>query len=268
MTRLAERQRQFSEALLDPALPTPDGIVGPDGCSSPKRFSVYRNNVVVGLTEVLKDAFPAVRRLVGSDFFAAMAGAFVRADPPHSPVLLEYGQTFPTFIGGFAPAASVPYLADVARIEWAWKEAYHAPDACALNVSDFQAIPVDVLPSIRLSLHPSLRVVRSLMPALTIWRMNVADGVPGSVVIGSEGEDTLVIRAAAIVEARSMPPGGLDFITALNKRLTVVEATEFALTRAPNFDLAANLAGLIEAGAFASHDRDSHAGTDGKRITI
>src|SRR5215471_10873591 len=164
MQLLAERQRGFAAALLDPALPMPDGLVGPDGEPGVKRFAVYRNNVVVGLTETLKDAFPVVHRIVGADFFRVMARSYVMVEPPHSPILLDYGAGFPDFIRQFEPAAVLPYLADVARIERAWTEACHAAEACPIDPSAFTAISADWLPAIRLELHPSLRLVRSRFP--------------------------------------------------------------------------------------------------------
>ncbi len=167
MQQLAERQRGFAAALLDPGLPMPDGLVGPDGEPGPKRFAVYRNNVVAGLTETLKDAFPAVHRIVGTDFFRAMARAYVLVEPPRSPIMLDYGAGFPDFIRQFDPAAGLPYLADVARIERAWTEAYHAPEASPIDPGVFMAIAPDQLPSVRLALHPSLRILRSQFPALT-----------------------------------------------------------------------------------------------------
>src|SRR6266852_4282928 len=173
MPQLAERQRGFAAALLDAALPMPEGLVGPDGEPDPKRFAVYRNNVVAGLTEALKDAFPAVHRIVGPEFFQALARAYVVIEPPRSPILLDYGAGFPDFIGEFEPAAGLPYLADVARIERAWAEAYHAPEASPIDPGVFMAIAPDQLPSVRLALHPSLRILRSQFPALTIWKMNV-----------------------------------------------------------------------------------------------
>lgn len=245
----ADRQRGFAAALLDPERPTPSGIIGPDGDVCPKRFAVYRNNVVVGLTEILKAAYPAVRRLVGEEFFDAMAGIYVRAEPPRSPILLEYGGTFPAFIETFPPAASVPYLADVARIEWAWVSAYHAPEACPLGAGSFANIAGDELPGLRLLLHPSVQVCRSSMPALTIWRMNTEEGEPGQVTLDDEGEDTLVVRPDATVEVRSLPPGAADFIGALGAGHTVAEATELATACDRRFDLTANIAGLIDAGA-------------------
>ena len=90
----ADRQREFAAALLDPERPTPSGIIGPDGDVCPKRFAVYRNNVVMGLTEILKAAYPVARRLVGEEFFDAMAGIYVRAEPPRSPILSSTGGPF------------------------------------------------------------------------------------------------------------------------------------------------------------------------------
>src|SRR5207237_10685968 len=140
---LADRQRAFSEALLDRDRPVPPGPVGPDGEPSPRRFGVYRNNVVASLAAALKDTFPAICRIVGEEFFGAMARSYVLQAPPASPILLDYGDSFPDFIAGFEPAATLPYLADVARIERAWNEAYHAAEAAPLDPTAFAAVPPD-----------------------------------------------------------------------------------------------------------------------------
>jgi hypothetical protein len=253
MQSLAERQRSFATALLDPALPAPIGLVGPDGEPSPRRFAVYRNNVVVGLTETLKDAFPAVHRIVGADFFQAMARAYVMVEPPRSPIMLDYGVGFPDFIRQFEPAAVLPYLADVARIERAWTEAYHAPEASPIDRTVFTAIAPDQLPTMRLTLHPSLRVVRSQFPVLTIWQMNVADGVPGPVDFAVGGEDALVVRPLADVEVRSIPKGSLEFIRVLAEGRSLLAALEAAMIANPRFDLSANLADLMHAGALVDY---------------
>jgi len=144
----------------------------------------------------------------------------------------------------------LPYLADVARIERAWTEAYHAPEATALGPNAFAAIPTERVAEIRLDFHPSLRVVCSPFPALTIWRMNVGDGVAGPVDLESGGEDALVVRPAADVEVRSMPLGGAEFIAALASGQSLAEATMSALGADRSFDLSANLAALIGSGVF------------------
>ena len=226
MQQLAERHRDFAASVLDPALPMPDGLVGPDGEPDPKRFAIYRNNVVVSLIEALEEAFPAVHRIVGDDFFRAMARAYVMVQPPRSPIMLDYGAGFPDFIRSFEPAAGLPYLEDVARIELAWTEAYHAPENMPIDPSAFNEVDPDQVATIQLELHPSLRLVRSQFPALTIWQMNVADGVPAPVDLAAGGEDALIVRPAADVEVRSIPKGSMEFIRALSDGKTVLVALE------------------------------------------
>jgi hypothetical protein len=249
MHSLAERQRSFAAALLDPALPSPPGLVGPDGKPSSRRFAVYRNNVMVGLTQTLKDAYPAVHRIVGPEFFHALARAYAVGDLPRSPMLFDYGAGLPDFIDRFEPASVLPYLADVARIERAWTEAYHSAEAAPIGSSMFSEIDPDLLPNLNLVLHPSVRIVRSRFPALTIWQMNVEGGVPGPVDLAAGGENALVVRPEAGVEVRSIPNGSPEFIRALASGRPVLAAFGEAIAADPRFDLAANLSDLIQVGA-------------------
>src|SRR4051794_33123660 len=122
-------QQAFAAALTDPAAPAPAGLTTARGSSDPKRFAVYRNNVVAGLGKALETRFPVALSLVGAEFFRGMARAFIEAHRPRLPLIAEYGDELPAFIEGFAAAASVPYLADVARLEALWSRAYHAADA-------------------------------------------------------------------------------------------------------------------------------------------
>ncbi|MEO7775470.1 MAG: DNA-binding domain-containing protein [Steroidobacteraceae bacterium] len=253
MARLADRQRDFAAALLNTDQLAPAGLVGPDGEQSALRFSVYRNNVFVGLSAALRASFPCVARLVGDEFFAAMARDFVTVRPPASPVLLHYGAEFADFVGSFAPAASVPYLADVARIERAATEAYHARDEIPLTLAALAAVPHDQSPSLRLKLHPSLRLVRSVFPAFTIWRMNTKGGTPEPVDL-SEAQIAMILRADAEVDIRPASSGSHAFLVALGSGLTLSQALTNALAADSQFDLAGNLQELIQRGAFVGFD--------------
>lgn len=244
---LGERQLEFARAILDPACPLPRGLNGPDGEPAERRFAVYRNNVVAGLGEALKAAFPVTRRIVGDEFFAAMARIHVVHEPPRSPVMLDYGVGFADFVGAFEPAASLPYLRDVARLERAWAEAYHAAETVPLEPAAFARIAPEHVPSIRLALHPSARVVRSSFPVVTIWQMNIETGVPTIVDIDAGGEDALIARPRAEVEVRVLPPGMAAFIAALAANAQIVRATEAALDDDARFDLSHALAILLDA---------------------
>jgi hypothetical protein len=245
---LCETQAEFAAALLDPGLPVPAGCVGPDGRPDTKRFAVYRNNVAASLIEALGDSFPAVRRLVGEECLRTTAGTYIARDPPRSPVLLEYGAGFPDFLAGFEPLAQLPYLPDVARIERAWLEAYNAPEAEALDPMVLARVAEDRAGDLRFTLHPSVRIVRSEFPALSIWRTNVAAGSPRVVSLDSGAEDALLARLDPEVEVRAMRPGAAALLSALIRGKTLAEATEAASRSCESFDLTDPLTGLLESG--------------------
>jgi hypothetical protein len=199
-------------------------------------------------------------RITGKDFFRAMARFHVRASPPTSPLLFEYGRDFPDFIARYEHARSMPWLPDVARIERAWLDAYHGADAAPLGPEALAVIAPERLADALLTMHPATRVVRSCFPAVTIFTANRSDGPVGRIE-ASEPEDALVTRPELEVFVRRLPPGGAAFLTRIIAGETLGAAAAGALAANPDFDLALNIAGLIEAGAFAGVDlRDEDGG--------
>ena len=240
----------LAPGLVDPDYATPAGVVGPNGKGAIKRYNVYRNNVTVSLIDALAAVFPATQRITGVDFFRAMARFHVRATPPRSPLLFEYGHEFPDFIEGYEYARAMPYLADTARIERAWLDAYHAADAPPLPARNLAAIPPEMLPDIVFVAHPTTRIVRSKFPALSIFASNRGDG-PVERIENFVPEDTLITRPDLEVTVRHLPSGGAAFLTQLLAGRPLGEAAAVALATSPDFDLASNIAGMIEAGAFS-----------------
>lgn len=117
---LHEIQSAFACALLDPDAPVPENLTGPDGGRALCRFAIYRNNVAVSLVDALQASFPVSAKLVGEEFFRAMAREYIHTEIPRSPILSAYGSAFPAFIASFPPALEIAYLADVASFEVAW----------------------------------------------------------------------------------------------------------------------------------------------------
>jgi hypothetical protein len=241
----------FTRALLDPDGATPTVVAGPKSKAAVKRYNVYRNNVTVSLINALAAAFPATQRITGVDFFRAMARFHVRAAPPTSPLLFDYGRDFPDFIERYEYARSVPWLADVARIERAWLDAYHAADAQPLLPSDLAAVPSERLPDIALKPHPATRVIRSRFAAVTIFTASRSDGPANHVEVVAP-EDALLTRPTLEVEVRQLPFGGAIFLSRLIAGEPLGAAASAALSEAPAFDLSANIRGLLEAGAFTA----------------
>ena len=144
----------------------------------------------------------------------------------------------------------MPYLADMAALEWAWHSAYHAADAAPLSLQEL-ASAVDRAADAVLILHPSLGIVRSPYPIVSIYELNAQSGaVPPTQVAGAE--DAMVARPRLEVEMRRLPEGGAPFILALKAGRPIGEAAAAALREAPGFDLQANLAGLIGSGAIVA----------------
>lgn len=240
----------FAGALLNPDLDTPGLVAGPRAKAATKRYNVYRNNVTVSLINAVAAVFPVTQRIAGPDFFRAMARFYVRAEPPISPLLFEYGRTFPDFIQKYEYAQSVPWLADVARIERAWLDAYHAADIQPLTPGALGSIPSERLVDTVLRPHPAARVIRSRYPALSIFAANRREGA--GAVEAVEPEDALLTRPALDVEIRPLPPGGASFLAHLMSGCPLGAAASAALSDNPSFDLAANIAGCLEAGAFTT----------------
>ncbi len=249
MPRRTEDQGAFVAALFDPEQAVPDGLTSRTGPRPLKRFNVYRNNVFVSLIEALAGRFPAVCRLVGEEFFRATARVFIESHPPRSPVLLHYGGEFPAFLDAFEPAESVPYLADVARLEWAWNEAYHAPDASPLSTDEMSALASADIANATFTLHPSLRSVASHFPIVTLWTAMTDETDLDENTLDTGPENALILRPELAVEVRQLPAGAVAFITSLSAGKTLMEAAETAGTENSEFDLSANLAGLMQCGA-------------------
>ena len=240
-------QSDFARAVRDPASHVPDWVAAQVAPAPGTRFNVYRNNVAVGLREALADRFPVVRRIVGEEFFAAMASVYAAAHPPRSPLMMWYGDDLPTFLAGFKPAAGLEYLPDVARIEVARTRAYHAADAEPLSAAALGAVEESELDGLRLVLHPSLSVIDSTYPVATIWEMHQPGREPGPIA-DTGAETAAVVRPRARVKVTRLSPGSAAFLAAVDKGQTLAEAGEAAGRADGAFDLSQSLAFVIDEG--------------------
>lgn len=251
MSSLAELQGAFARALTDPGRQPPPELRRTGGPGSetarPKRFDIYRNNVTVAAIDALAETFPAVRQLVGDEFFRAAARAFFEASPPSSPLLFRYGATFGDFLKGFPPAAGVPYLGDVARLEFARLQAFHAADATPVAISALGAVPPETVAGVTFESHPSAALTRSRYPVVSLW--GASTGLAASEDVDmNRAEDALTVRPGLSVESRILPAGGGDFIAVLIGGGTLGEAAGAGASAAEGFDLSQHLTGLFETG--------------------
>lgn len=258
----------FAAPLLDPDRDTPASVSTRGRDPADRRYAVYRNNVTTSLAEALAAIFPAVRRLVGDDFFSGMAIAFARAHPPRSRLLFEYGHDFPAFVADFEPARDLPYLADVARIERAWLDAYHAADAEPLPSQALGMIAPKDLPGAVFRPHPALRILRSRYAAFSICAANRGDQAMTAPIRGDVAEDTLVTRPGQTVSMHRLPPGAAAFLRALAEGRSLAVAIDQGFAETPDFAPSEAIGLMLEAGAFAKVDpSDASDAMECRRMT-
>lgn len=234
-------QSAFIEAAMDPASAVPVGITDGHGAPTTKRFNVYRNNVVVGLRDALSVGFPAIRSLVGDTFFDAMAAEYARSEPPSSPIMPAYGAGFSAFLENFPPAASLPYLADVARLEYTMRMAYHAADAAPVATDTLKDPSVFLK---RVTLAPAVHVVASPYPIDDIRRAALGGPQPTGT-----AQDVLITRPDFDPVMTPFAAGTAAVINALRDGASLAEAIELA---PDTLDLTAFISALVSGGAITS----------------
>jgi hypothetical protein len=234
-------QHAFAAALLDPRKMCPPGLISANGADPQSRFAVYRNNVLSSLINAMADNYPVVAQLVGEEFFRGMAGVYAQSAPPRSPVMSDYGDDFAGFIEQFEPAACVPYLADVARLERLRVQAWHAADAepmAAERIVEALSSPT-LTRHLKIGLHPSLRLLQSPFAVVAIWAAHQQK--PPVVFEPHAAQNALVLRNGLEVEVFAISHGAHEFITSLQQGLSLTAAIEAA----SDLDLEPTLASLI-----------------------
>lgn len=245
MTALAHFQDRFAKALADPS-PKLDEVTVQPG------FAVYRNTVMKGLIDTLEANFPAILALVGEEWFRAAAAEFARQQPPDSPIMALYGASFASFLADFKPAVDMPYLGEVAALDWLWVRSATAPSSEALTMADIAGIAEDDLAGRTVKLHPALQVHWSKTTAPTIWLD--ARGIEPRDELGftAAEEGILITRSAKAVAATRLSLGGQRLIDRLSKGATLGWALAEASRSEPGLDLGGFVGTLFNRGAIAA----------------
>ena len=255
-------QAAFAAALMEPRALVPREVWAQSDAQRETRFNVYRNNVHASLSAAVAARFPVVARLVGDEFFRAMALVFIDRHPPRSPVLAEYGDEFPAFLEAFEPVAALPYLPDVARLEWLRNRAYHAADEEALEISALASIDAEKLWDTRLLLHSAAGCVLSGHAIVSIWATNTLDESVKEVAI-DVAEAALVTRPGLEVLVTPLSAAAGVLVDALGRGLSLGDAVPTAQS-AGALDLSQALAALFQAGAVAGvHAPTCRSANDG-----
>lgn len=242
--------QHFTPGLLDPAVPTPDIVTGHSGKTANKRFNVYRNNVTASLVNAVGQVYPLTRKALGEDRFRAAALTYVRTNPPTSKLLFEFGYGFDAHLQRHGFDENAPWIGDLARLERAWLDVYHAADAAPLAAEALGAIAPEALGDAVFEPHPAARLLRLDTAAVSAMTALRSDDDRRDFA-GAPAETALVTRPALAVTVRALRGTDAIFFDALMAGRSLAEAAGTA-QESGDFDLAAALGAVLESGAFTA----------------
>lgn len=270
---LAEFQAGFVRLLLAPDGAAPAGSGVPASLEALARqpaFAVHRNTVRKGCIDALEANHPAVVRLVGVPWFRAAAALHVANEPPRDGRLLGYGAGFADFLAGFEPAAALPYLSGVARLDRCWTESHVAADGDCLDGARLAGLAPEALGALRVVPHPAARWAWfDDLPIRSIWRRNRCDmaddrddrddrdGHDGGTELAWHGEGALLTRPVDTVTWHAIDRAEVAFLDACAAGGSLAEAARAAARARCDVDLTMLFAQLLQADALACHDSGS-----------
>jgi uncharacterized protein len=243
-------QRALGAALADSAeaLGAAQLFVG-DGAAVLQRLGVYRGNMVGACGKALSGTYPVVAKIVGEPFFEGLAREYLRRHPSVSGDLNEFGASFAEFVSAFPHTRDLPYLPDVARMEWLAHRAYYAADAAPLDLARLAGLAEDDAPALRFALAPSCALLESRWPLARLWEVH-QDGYAGEPSVDFEAGSgrILVHRRGFRVAVHALSPGAYRFLERAREGRPLGELLDAALAEEPGFDLGAALREWVAAG--------------------
>jgi hypothetical protein len=253
MRMLAELQHGLRAALLGGDAGPAEAVVAADGLRPEARLAIYRHHVTTSLTAVLRDTYRVVCRLVGEPFFGYAADSYIRREPPAGPCLFEYGAGFPDFLAAFPPCRALPYLPDVAQLEWTLNRAYHAEDAEAPAPAALTAalatVPAAARGRLTFTFDASVMYLASAYPVDLVWRANQGPDDAGPLVDLASGTAHLEIRRAGDDAVfRPLPRAEWTLRAALAAGRSLEDAGGAALTEDAHLDLVGAIVSLLSDG--------------------
>ena len=222
-----------------------------------QRLAIYRGSVYGSLCNAIEAVYPVVAKIVGKEFFDALALHYVKTHPSHSVNLHLYGEEFADFIATFPPLAELAYCADVARLEWAYHTIFYAEDELAFDFEAFTALAPEAQEKLRFHLSSACKLLSSPYPIHRIWGINQTD---------YEGEDTVDLAEGAVylcilrfqneMQLHPLTKDEWFFLQAIQSPLPFAQSCQQLLTDYPELDIAPLLPQCVQKGYINSYSFD------------
>jgi len=237
MLSLYDLQRCFKDLILNEQGSEVDLCIQKNGLTARRRLNIYQNNCFETLTETLKSIYPTVLRLVGDDFFDYAANHYIKNNPSTSGDLAHFGKPFDGFLADFTPAKGLVYLPEIAQLDWAYHEVFHAAFHAPCNIQDLHALSQDDYGKIKFKLHPASTLLSFQFPILKIWQICQDDSNNEQINLDMGGDHLLVIRRKLSVQFEKLSASEFAFLSALNQGLTFEKACVLGLEEESSCDI-------------------------------
>lgn len=244
--QLSELQQQFKQSYNTNEKQFSVHIKSRGNLNSAQRLQIYHDSVTECLANALREIYPVCKQLVGDEFFSAMAYQYITTHPSTSPTLFDYGDLFPEFIANFAPAESVPYLADVAKLEWTSHRCYYSIDDAILDPTQLAAVPEAQQDDIIFELGHDSDIISSRYPIKRI--MELHQGVDGDIDLSQGGESVFVYKKLQTVCFDVLSVVQTEFLQGVKRGQRFGDLCEIVINHHPGCDLEQLLCEVVQHG--------------------
>lgn len=225
MLTLSQLQQGFAKSMFDETLETLNPFINQDGLSVQERLQIYRNNIYTSLSDALKSIYPTIQKLVGEAFFLNIARDYITRYPSVSGDLHDFGKAFPHYLSQLLNSQHLPYLPEMAQLEWAYHEVFHESDCDPFNFIALQQVPKECYETIRFILNPACRLCCFQFPILQIWSFCQEETPSETLHLeNTSAEKILVIRQQNDIRYEKLTNGEFIFLSSLQKVYTLQEA--------------------------------------------
>ena len=247
MNALRELQQGFARSVNGDTDEVYAQTICDAGLSGARRLGIYQHGVAIGFRDALGGVFEVIKKLVGDDYFAHVAESYIQTHPSTSGNVHDFGENFPEYLETFQGLETLPYLPDVARLEWAYHSAFHSPMGEMLNISKLAQVPESQQNQLTLLLSPACYLLRSNFPVLRIWQINQEAAYNDDSSANSNGDDSVdlneggvelaIVREGKQIAFHSLNPGAFAMLEAISFGETFNVSCEAALNIDPDCDV-------------------------------
>lgn len=252
---LRETQAAFAAHLAGDVRPQLVASISGESHTALQRLQLHRHHIATSLGAALAATFATVAAVVGPDFFQRLARSYIAGTSPRNPVLSRYGECFPEFVAAKQGVHGLPYLADVARLDWALNVAFHSPLEPSLSAAELAALPEESLPELSTRLPAGSSLIEAAWPLDLIWQASQPGASVDKVHLAAGSAALVIFRRAEDAAFAVLTSGEAAFAKGISRGDTLAVAARHAAQFTGDFDLAATFGRLLGLGLLVARTR-------------